>query len=545
MSPVLQERPGTTALKKGSSKDRIRTKASGNIGQVTSSKKGKAILSLRAQKKSGAQPKHGSPRQGKELPQAAERGSQRKGCRTKSGSLSVTESTTLSPSPDTARISGKEDGKPLLSPLAEGSWREKVLPGSCSGSETDVGSLGSGKSRPLLSLPLVPPQEKRCPELGTGQPPSLETLKLYAGEEDDGDNASDLSDSERLPVLPSPCTPPQLHLRAEVVDPSDLHPYFPGARGGGSPGYSYPDFLPPPFSSWSLRQLALFLNTEGKGAPRPKPVGQLERYLERLLQLEWLQIQTVQAEGSKSPSLVSAARPRPHTAPPAHLSSPKSLRQCQRAFPLAFLSCLGNPSAPQLSRPACPHCRVHYPFCNGACRAYAYQRHSRLSPLLERRAGACGPQRRSSSESRVASSDPRPGVQGQKPESPSPGAGHLKRMQAAGNIRNPLPVPASGIKPPAAPRGGCAPSAARSSSQKSPVGGKSLLAERGASSRSLREVSPLRRGGNERQRALTGVLSQETKQDSVLTEKDPSPVSKGPSAARSNGRVKHVQFMTK
>ncbi|MBN3309067.1 F217B protein, partial [Amia calva] len=425
--------------------------------------------------------------------------------------------------------------------------RIETLPQPQSEGDKDGGSSGPGKNRRMLSLPLVPPHSDAYSEPKEGQVPSLETLRLYEGVEDDADSASDLSDSERLPVLPSPCTPPQLNLRAEVINPSDFHPYFPGPRGGSHANYSYPDFLPPPFNTWSLRQLALFLNTEGRGAPRPKPVGQLERYLERLLQLEWLQIQTTQAENGKPSAPVSASRQRPHTAPPGHLSLPKSLRQCQRAFPLAFLSCLGNPSASQLSRPACPHCRIHYPFCNGTCRSYAYQRHSRLSPLLERRVGSAVPQKRSSSESRVASSDA--GARVQKPGSPSPsGNSHLKRMQAVGNIRNPLPSPGPSIKPQTAQRNNCAGPGVRIGRQRGSMVVKGVDSEKKGSScgtsGSVWDVSPIRRSGNERQRAaVTAVASWDSKQSCILPSKEPPPVSKGP--AKSNGKVKHVQFITK
>uniref|UniRef100_A0A3Q3WKN6 Uncharacterized protein n=1 Tax=Mola mola TaxID=94237 RepID=A0A3Q3WKN6_MOLML len=132
---------------------------------------------------------------------------------------------------------------------------------------------GMGKNRQALSLPLSPisglrhmPAHPLTRSLG----PSPEALlQHYNQKEVDTDSASDLSDSERLPVLPSPCTPctpPHLNLRAEVINSNDFPPDFPGPRGNvgdedesEKPSYSYPDFLPPPFNSWSLRQLALFL----------------------------------------------------------------------------------------------------------------------------------------------------------------------------------------------------------------------------------------------------------------------------------------------
>lgn len=126
-------------------------------------------------------------------------------------------------------------------------------------------------------------------------------------EDAEDDSASDLSDSERIPLPPSPCTPPELILRAEEIDPVCLE-HVPDVSFKESE-YYYPDFLPPPFNSWDLKQLAVFVNVEGKTELRPKPTGFLEKYIDRLLQLEWLQMQTVQNEKGK------AAKARPQTAP--------------------------------------------------------------------------------------------------------------------------------------------------------------------------------------------------------------------------------------
>ncbi|KAK5873107.1 hypothetical protein PBY51_013751 [Eleginops maclovinus] len=116
----------------------------------------------------------------------------------------------------------------------------------------------------------------------------------------EGDSDSDLSESERLPVASCSRVPPQLHLRPEVIEVEDRSSRCHRPRGHGLGAFDFPDFLPPPFNSWSLSQLAVFYNTEGQGAPRPRAVGPLERYMERLLQLEWRQIQTAQEEGGKS-----------------------------------------------------------------------------------------------------------------------------------------------------------------------------------------------------------------------------------------------------
>lgn len=295
------------------------------------------------------------------------------------------------------------------------------------------------KSRRALSLPLAPHQfllPENVPDLGS--------LRLLEHKEDDTDSASDLSDSERLPVLPSPCTPPQLNLRAEIVDSVDLNPDIPGPRTvqTESHSYNYPDFLPPPFNTWSLRQLAIFLNTEGKRAPRPKPVGQLEMYLERLLQLEWYQIQTIQNENSQPTSASVRSRShasngpqiagmsRPHTAPPTRLSSPKSMRQNQRPFPFTLLSSLGSPSSCQLS--CCLYCHVRHPLCSSSCSSYTYQRHSRLSPLLERKTSPSITHKRSCSESRASAMENK--AMG-KPHFPVSPKSHQKPMEAAGNLQ--------------------------------------------------------------------------------------------------------------
>lgn len=134
----------------------------------------------------------------------------------------------------------------------------------------------------------------------------FESVQIIKEDAED-DSASDLSDSERIPIPPSPCTPPELILRAEEIDPVCLE-HVP-EMGFKESEYYYPDFLPPPFNSWDLKQLAIFVHVEGKTDFRPKPTGSLEKYIERLVQLEWLQMQTVQSEKGK------AAKARPQTAP--------------------------------------------------------------------------------------------------------------------------------------------------------------------------------------------------------------------------------------
>ncbi|CAO2577399.1 Protein FAM217B [Lemmus lemmus] len=113
----------------------------------------------------------------------------------------------------------------------------------------------------------------------------------------DEDSASDLSDSERVAIPPSPFTPPDLNLRAEEIDPVSfsLHPDPRQAE----PEH-YADFLPPPFSSWDLQDMAVVLNTECRSEALPRATGFLGKYIDRLLQLEWLQLQTVQSEKARA-----------------------------------------------------------------------------------------------------------------------------------------------------------------------------------------------------------------------------------------------------
>ncbi len=255
----------------------------------------------------------------------------------------------------------------------------------------------------------------------------------------EGDSDTDLSESERLPVLPSGWVPPQLELRPEVVEAEDSSSHSHWPRGHGHGGFDFPDCLPPPFNSWSLGQLAVFYNMEGRGGPQPRPVGALEKYLEKLLQLEWRQIQTVQEESGKSvvSDVISSSHRSPADAS-SRLSSPKCILQCQRAFPLTFLSSLACHSA-LLSGCACTLCCIRYSACNTSCcrSTHSHTRQSRLSPMLERRGLASLPNR-SYSESRVQSSDRRSSSQAQRFSSPVRTNSHLRRMQASGNIRNPV-----------------------------------------------------------------------------------------------------------
>ncbi|XP_037356919.2 protein FAM217B, partial [Talpa occidentalis] len=143
----------------------------------------------------------------------------------------------------------------------------------------------------------------------------FESMKIMREPEED--SGSDLSDSERVPIPPSPLTPPELNLRAEEIDPIcfDLH----AGPGQAKPEERYPDFLPPPFNSWDLQDMASLLNTGGQVAGPPRVGGPLGRFIDRLLQLERLQVQTVQWEKGRA----SKARPPTAAGASVALKSPR------------------------------------------------------------------------------------------------------------------------------------------------------------------------------------------------------------------------------
>lgn len=372
----------------------------------------------------------------------------------------------------------------------------------------------------------------------------------------EGDSDTDLSESERLPMSPSGHVPPQLELRPEVIEAEDCSSYSCRPRGRGHDRFDFPDFLPPPFNSWSLSQLAVFYNMEGRGAPRPRPVGPLERYLDRLLQLEWHQIQTSQEESGKSgvSDVISSCHRSPAAAS-SRLSSPKCILQCQRAFPLTFLSSLANHSA-LLSGCACTLCRSRYSTCSTSCcrSTHSHTRQSRLSPTLDRR-GPLSLPKRSYSESRVHSSDRSSAVQTQRFSSPLRINSHLRRMQASGNIRN--PVQGANMKPhsyvtDAYVGNGRDPLGAlgdvldyktggvrRRSGSEQRRGG--VERQQGASEK-RRSGSECRREGSERRRTAE-LKEREIKPDAVTAIMDNLPGSKN-SAINKPNRTKQVEFIT-
>lgn len=166
--------------------------------------------------------------------------------------------------------------------------------GMGAGRQEASGSSGLGAGRQDTSgSGLGAGRQDACGSTSFLVPESVKMQKEDAEE----DSASDLSDSERVPFPPSPLTPPLLELRAEEIDPHsfDLHL----AQDQTQPEHAYSSFLPRPYSSWDLRHMAWLLHAEHRAEAVPRVGGLLGKYLDRLLQLEWLQIQTVQCEKSK------------------------------------------------------------------------------------------------------------------------------------------------------------------------------------------------------------------------------------------------------
>lgn len=256
-----------------------------------------------------------------------------------------------------------------------------------------------------------------------------------SGDFRDDDSDTDISESEKLSQLPCGGPPAQLELRPEVItseEPISIN------RNKNKSKFDFPDFLPPPFNSWSLSQLATFYNMEGRAASRPRPTGPLERYMERLLQLEWYQIQTWQDNYGTAHAEPLSNSHKALMSTSARLSTPKSILQCQRSFPLTFLS-----STP--SHCAYIVCRSRNSSC---CHHSGSQAHpAQFSPTQER-IGSKSLPKRSYSESRV----PLP-VSARRLSSPVRSQGHLKQMQAAGNLRtsvqtvNRLPSTAKDLGP--------------------------------------------------------------------------------------------------
>lgn len=355
---------------------------------------------------------------------------------------------------------------------------------------------------------------------------------LSVHRENDTDSDSDSSECEKLDPTR---VPPQLELRPEAIEDESCSPLKQRARSHADS--AFPDFLPPPFNSWNLSQLATFYNVEGRFSPRPRPLGLLERFLDRLLQLEWHQIQTSQEEGGKAATWdVTSSCHKPAAAATSRLSSPKCILQCQRGFPLSFLSSLSSHSA-LLSGCSCTQCRLRYSTCSKSCCRFthSYNHHFRLSPTLEHKVTVPLP-RRSCSESRA-----------QRISSPVRTNIHLRRMQASGNIRSQVQGSGTKIQTSGPSVGACGEQTGekreaefrrRSGSEQR----RGRAEKQWSGPETRRGASEYRRGGAEGRRAAH-LKEPEIKPDAVAAIMDNLPGSKNSFRIRTN-RQKQVEFVT-
>ncbi|XP_066442324.1 protein FAM217B isoform X2 [Eleutherodactylus coqui] len=181
----------------------------------------------------------------------------------------------------------------------------------------------------------------------------LESVQLS---KEDEDSASDLSDSERVPIPPSPLSPPKLNLRAEEIKPG----YFSQYGEHKCKDYEYADFLPPPYNSWNLHQVSTYVNKEGKNALQSTASAPLEKYVDRLLQLEWLEMQTIQSEKAKM------AKSRPHMVPVTcrNGKSPGKYKPWPSPSPSKYISTLDNVTKTSTGQDKNNHKKyTHYEHC--------------------------------------------------------------------------------------------------------------------------------------------------------------------------------------
>uniref|UniRef100_A0A8C5WE38 Family with sequence similarity 217 member B n=1 Tax=Leptobrachium leishanense TaxID=445787 RepID=A0A8C5WE38_9ANUR len=228
-------------------------------------------------------------------------------------------------------------------------WRETKESSRACGSHRIPDTVGLRDGLQEMSMADQPKAAKACSTKTSalqdgGQPIEKLILEFESASfiKDDEDSASDLSDSERVAIPSSPLAPPDLNLKAEQIEPGYFHYSLVPEDGK----YKYPDFLPAPFNSWNLSHLATYVNTEGKPTLPTATSGSLERYINRLLQLEWLQMQTVQNEKSKAsksrtPTTSSISRLGKHPGKPKAWHTPLPVKQTMLSD--QFIRCTDAP----------------------------------------------------------------------------------------------------------------------------------------------------------------------------------------------------------
>lgn len=250
---------------------------------------------------------------------------------------------------------------------------------------------------------------------------NFQSMRIMRGDADE-DSASDLSDSERVPMPPSPRRPPDLRLRAEEIDPVCFDLALQPGAGHARPEYCYPDFLPPPWNSWDLRDRAVLENTEHRPGAVPRAGGLLGKYVDRLVRLEWLQILTVQGERARG----AKGRPPPVPGTAAPLQSPGRSKLPARAA--------ARPHQDGAPKPA-PSRRKGFHRQEGRPSCFSPEASAKVLDVLS-----------TSRLSTPQALDVRTGEKGQKCRSPGPprwepaGGDHSWRIESRGNTRIPRPA---------------------------------------------------------------------------------------------------------
>ncbi|CAH1270604.1 FAM217A [Branchiostoma lanceolatum] len=224
---------------------------------------------------------------------------------------------------------------------------------------------------------------------GSNKPLRKESL-VASSNDNSSDYDTDYSETERQRSEEAtiPKDIPDLQLKPDSVELEDIERFFDDydsddSKEGESDVFLFPDFLPKPFNEWDLQELALLSNKNWKDAVRVKPKGHYLDIIERLMEFERLQLQTIQWEMEKSrPSSRAASRSGAGRDRSAALAKPKA-GQGKPCHPDCVQPmCAGNCIQKRVpSGRACIHCRQRY--CTGTCKEHGYDSHQRQPPREE------------------------------------------------------------------------------------------------------------------------------------------------------------------
>ncbi|XP_019628947.1 PREDICTED: uncharacterized protein LOC109473512 [Branchiostoma belcheri] len=220
-------------------------------------------------------------------------------------------------------------------------------------------------------------------------------LALASSNDNSSDYDTDYSETEKQRSEDNtiPKDIPDLQLKPDSVELEDIERFFDDydsddSKEGESGVFPFPDFLPKPFNEWDLQELALLSNKNWKDAVRVKPKGQYLDIIERLMEFERLQLQTIQWEMEKSrPSSRAASRSGASRERTAALAKPKA-GQGKPCHPDCVQPmCAGNCVQKRVpSGRLCIHCRQRY--CTGTCKEHCYDSHQRQPPREEDNKGS-------------------------------------------------------------------------------------------------------------------------------------------------------------